>query len=55
MIGNHESRVLNIPVTMSTDKINVPFNNIPKDPIVSVQVVLVQLLKQIKDSLHIVA
>jgi two-component system sensor histidine kinase CiaH len=37
MIGNRESRVINIPVTMSTDKINVPFYNI-KEPIVSVQV-----------------
>jgi two-component system sensor histidine kinase CiaH len=38
MIGNRESRVINIPVTMSTDKINVPFYNIIKEPIVSVQV-----------------
>jgi two-component system sensor histidine kinase CiaH len=39
MIGNRESRVLNIPATMNTDKINVPFYDIPKAPIVSVQVV----------------
>ncbi|SEC05664.1 ATP-binding protein [Paenibacillus sp. GP183] len=40
MTGNRESRVLNIPVTKSTDtKTNIPFYNIINDPIVSVQVV----------------
>jgi hypothetical protein len=39
MIGSRESRVLNIPISMPTDKIDVPFYNILKYPIVSVQVV----------------
>jgi two-component system sensor histidine kinase CiaH len=39
MIGNREIRVLNIPVKIPTDNINIPFYTNLKNPIVSVQVV----------------